>query len=98
MVKQLSADSVLNELFTWAGYTYGPILGLFAFGMFTKLKIKNELVIPVCIIAPLISFFANEYSEVLLNGFQFGSLIILFNGLLTFLLLLLISKRSLADG
>lgn len=89
---QLSNESVINELFTWAGYTYGPILGLFVFGLFTRLEIHDKWVIPVCIMAPIISFLVNENSAELLNGFKFGSLIILFNGILTFLFLLLITK------
>jgi Na+/proline symporter len=86
--------AVINQLFVWAGFTYGPILGLFSFGLFTKLNIHDKWVIPVCIAAPLISFLVNKYSAELLNGFQFGSLIILFNGALTFLFLFLISKKG----
>lgn len=93
LFNQLSNEAVINELFTWAGYTYGPLLGLFTFGMFTKLNVRNKWVIPVCIIAPVISFLVNENSVEWLNGFSFGSLIILFNGILTFLFLLLISKK-----
>jgi Na+/proline symporter len=90
---QLSNESVINELFTWAGYTYGPILGLFIFGLFTRLEIRDRWVIPICLATPVISFLVNEHSVDLLNGFRFGSLIILFNGTLTFLALLLIAKR-----
>ena len=94
LFNQLSNEAVINELFTWAGYTYGPLLGLFTFGMFTRLQVRNAWVIPVSIAAPIISFLVNENSTILLNGFKFGSLIILFNGTLTFLFLLLISKKS----
>lgn len=94
LFKAYGNKAVINELFVWAGLTYGPLLGLFAFGMFTKLKVKGSLVIPICVAAPIISFFVNKYSAQLLGGFQFGSLLILFNGVLTFLLLFLISKNK----
>lgn len=94
LFKAYGNKAVINELFVWAGLTYGPLLGLFSFGMFTKLKIRGTLVIPICIAAPIISFFVNKYSAQLLGGFQFGSLLILFNGILTFLLLFFISKKQ----
>jgi len=90
----ISNDAVINELFKAAGYTYGPLLGLFSFGMFTNLKINDKLVIPVCIIAPLISYLINKFSVVLFGGFQLGFLIIALNGLLTFIGLWAISYKS----
>ena len=92
--KALNNDAVINSLFVAAGYTYGPILGLFAFGMLTKLKVRDNLVIPICIIAPVLSFLLDKYSSEILAGFQFGFLIIALNGLLTFLGLLAISYRD----
>jgi Na+/proline symporter len=95
--------AVINSLFKAAGYTYGPLLGLFAFGLFTRLKIREQVrigqfnlpaLILVCLGAPIISMFVDYYSEVLLQGFQFGFLILAFNGLLTFLGLLLLSDFS----
>jgi hypothetical protein len=90
----INNDAVINSLFKAAGYTYGPILGLFVFGIFTKIKVKDKLVIPVCILAPILSYFIDTNSETLLNGFQFGFLIVLLNGLLTFAGLLLIADRK----
>jgi len=87
-------DAVISKLFEVAGYTYGPLLGLFAFGMLTKLQIRDHLVVIVCILAPLFSYLLNRFSDVLLNGFQLGFLIIALNGLLTFLGLLAISYRD----
>ncbi len=78
----VSNDSVINELFKMAGYTYGPILGLFAFGMLTDYKISNKWVIPVCLAAPILSYILNAND--LFIGFKLGFLIILINGLLTF--------------
>lgn len=85
LFKQINNDAVINELFKIAGYTYGPLLGLFSFGIFTKLVPSNKLVLPVCIAAPILSYFVNTYSEQLLNGYKFGFELLLFNGLLTFI-------------
>jgi SSS family transporter len=84
----VSNDAVINQLFIAAGYTYGPLLGLFAFGLLTKLRLRDHLVIPICIAAPIASFLLDKYSQQLLNGFSFGFLILALNGLLTFLGLL----------
>ncbi len=94
LTKMLSAGAIINDLFRAAGYTYGPILGLFAFGILTKRVIRDNLVIPICIISPIISYLLVTYSDVLLGGFQFGSTIIALNGMLTFLGLWLISRKK----
>ncbi|MEZ4985901.1 MAG: sodium:solute symporter [Saprospiraceae bacterium] len=106
--------AVIKQLFTAAGYTYGPLLGLFAFGMMTRLKIREvvdisdtnvgrflpsglqriNLVVLVCLLAPIISFLLDYYSTTLLFGFKFGFLIIALNGFLTFLGLLAISYHD----
>lgn len=85
LFKQINNDAVINELFKIAGYTYGPLLGLFSFGIFTKLVPSNKLVLPVCITAPILTYFVNAHSEQLLNGYKFGFELLLFNGLLTFI-------------
>jgi len=92
LFKLLSNDAVIVELFKAAGYTYGPILGLFVFGMFTNRKIKDNLVIPICIAAPILSYILNKYE--LFIGFNLGFLIILLNGLLTFIGLWMISETK----
>lgn len=85
--------SVIWELFKAAGYTYGPLLGLFAFGIFTKTQLKDKYVWIIAIIAPIISYFINAYSVDLLNGYQIGFEILIVNGLLTFLGLILIRSK-----
>ncbi|KAB1069460.1 sodium:solute symporter [Tamlana haliotis] len=85
--------SVIWELFKAAGYTYGPLLGLFAFGIFTKNELKDKYVWIIALIAPLVSYFINMYSEVLLNGYQIGFEILIVNGLLTYLGLILIRRK-----
>ena len=86
--------SVIWELFKAAGYTYGPLLGLFAFGILTKSQIKDKYVWIIAVIAPIVSYVINQYSEVLLNGYQIGFEILIINGLLTFLGLVLIRKQQ----
>ena len=85
--------SVIWELFKAAGYTYGPLLGLFAFGILTKKQLKDRYVWIIAIIAPIISYVINMYSVKLLGGYQIGFEILIVNGLLTFIGLYFISKK-----
>ena len=89
----INDESVINSIFKAAGYTYGPLLGLFSFGIFTKYKIKDKLSFWVCIISPLLSYIINIYSEELLFGYKFGFELLLLNGLITFIGLYLIRKK-----
>ncbi len=83
--------AVINGLFKVAGYTYGPLLGLYTFGLFTKMKIKDSLAIIVCVFAPCITYLFDYNSVNWFNGFKFGFMVLALNGLLTFVGLLLIS-------
>jgi Na+/proline symporter len=89
--KLLNNDAIINQLFRAAGYTYGPLLGLFTFGMFTKINIRDKWVWLVCLVAPLLTVLIDLNSEALLGGFKFGSMLIALNGLLTFIGLWLLS-------
>ena len=89
----INDESVINAVFVVAGYTYGPLLGMFSFGLFTKYKVKDNFVPYVAVAAPIISFFVDKYSEVLFNGYKFGFELLIFNGLLTFLGLFLFRKK-----
>ncbi len=91
---EINNDSVISELFTMAGFTYGPILGLFAFGIFTKKQIQDSAVIPVVIFAPVVTYLLFTNSAFLFNGYKMGFELLLINGALTYLGLLLISKRN----
>ncbi len=90
----INDESVINAIFKAAGYTYGPLLGLFAFGIFTKYKIRDKYSLVVCFISPLLCYFINMYSETLLFGYRFGFEILLLNGALTFIGLFLISLKK----
>lgn len=92
--KIVNNDTLINDLFTWAGYTYGPLLGLYAFGLFTKLPLHDKRVPVVCVLSPVLCVLLNNYSEQLFNGYRFGFEMIILNGALTFLGLFIISKRK----
>ena len=82
--RTLNDKAVIDKLFTIAGYTYGPLLGLYSFGLFTKRKVRDKLTPFIAMLSPLICFFLSSYSEVLFNGYKFGFELLLVNGLLTF--------------
>jgi len=90
----INNEAVISELFTVAGYTYGPLLGLYAFGLLTKRVVFDKLVPYIAIFSPLFCYLLNENSMYLLNGYKFGFELILVNGLVTFILLFLFSKRK----
>ncbi|MDT0650128.1 sodium:solute symporter family transporter, partial [Autumnicola edwardsiae] len=88
----IADKSVINELFEFAGYTYGPLLGLYTYGLFTKWNVKDKLVPVVAILSPLLSYIISINSLVWF-GFEFGFFILILNGLLTFLGLVLIRSK-----
>ncbi|HEX8333730.1 MAG TPA: sodium:solute symporter, partial [Segetibacter sp.] len=93
--KFINNKSIIDIILRLAGYTYGPLLGLFSFGILTKRKFKESVFVPViCLLAPLITYAIAENSKTLFGGFQIGIELLILNGLLTFLGLLLISKKS----
>ena len=86
-------DSLINILFDIAGYTYGPLLGLYAFGLFTKWSVKDRFVPIVAIVSPIICYLLKIYSAQLFGGYQLGFELLLLNGIITFIGLVLIRKR-----
>jgi len=90
----INNQAVIAQLFTFAGFTYGPLLGLYAFGMFTKFKVYDRFIPIVAIAAPVISYFFSHYSEQLFNGYQVGFELLIINGALTFLGLFMIRKLN----
>lgn len=88
-------ESLIDKIFEIAGYTYGPLLGLYSFGLFVKNRKPIDKFVPVIAIAsPIISYLLNHFSKELFFGYQFGFEILIVNGLLTFTALLLISKKQ----
>jgi Na+/proline symporter len=92
--KLINNDAVINNLFTWAGYTYGPLLGLYAFGLFTKKQVHDKFVPVICILSPILCILLNENSIELFNGYKFGFEMLIVNGALTFIGLLVISIKN----
>ena len=87
--------AVVSAIFTVASYTYGPLLGLYGFGLFMKNRgVRDKLVPFICLISPAICYFLNANSKTLMAGYTFDNELIVINGLITFIGLLLISKPS----
>jgi Na+/proline symporter len=84
--------SVITKLFTFAGYTYGPLLGLYAFGLFSEAKVKDKWVPWIAVAAPILGFIISYFSETLF-AFEFGFFILILNGFLTLLGLVLIRAK-----
>jgi Na+/proline symporter len=94
--REINERSVIDAVLNIAGYTYGPLLGLFSFGLFTRLKVRDKLVPVVCVISPIISYVISSNSADWFGGYKIGLEILIINGLITFLGLWLISKPG--DG
>jgi len=91
--RSLNDRAVIDKLFTIAGYTYGPLLGLYSFGLFTKRKVNDRLTPLIAVMSPLICYILSTYSEELLNGYKFGFELLVLNGLLTFTGLWIFSRK-----
>jgi SSS family transporter len=91
----INDESVINSIFSVAGYTYGPLLGLFAFGMFTKWKVKDQWIPIVCLVSPFMTYIINSNSELWFGGYRFGFELLILNGLITIFGLMLLRQRSL---
>lgn len=81
----LNNTSVIDAVYLLASYTYGPILGLFAFGLFTKKRIRERYIPLVALLSPLLCFLLQRNSEVWFNGYSFSYELLIFNALFTFL-------------
>jgi Na+/proline symporter len=81
--KALNNKSVIDAIYTIASYTYGPLLGLFAFGLFTKFSVRDRLTPFICIAAPLLCFLLDTFTSVY-TSYRFGYELLMLNGLLTF--------------
>jgi len=91
LFNQLNSKEVITAVFDLAGYTYGPLLGLFSFGLFLKRPVRDRYVPIVCILAPILTYLVNQNSAEWLGGYKIGFERLILNGLLTFLGLWLLS-------
>ncbi len=85
-------ESVIAKLFVFAGYTYGPLLGLYAFGLFTNWQVRDKLVPVIAIASPILSYIISVNS-LKWFGFEFNFFILILNGFLTFLGLILVRRK-----
>jgi Na+/proline symporter len=89
----INDSSVVGMIFRVASYTYGPLLGLYCFGLFMKSKTVRDKWVPIiCLLSPALTFLISENSKTLFFGYVFDNELIIINGLITFIGLLLISK------
>jgi Na+/proline symporter len=89
----MNNKAIIDTILTLAGYTYGPLLGLFAFGIMTIRKAPDKFIPLLALIPPLICYGFSQYSDQWLGGYKVGNELLLLNGLLMFLLLWLISIK-----
>jgi Na+/proline symporter len=94
LFRAINDRAVIDKLFTVAGYTYGPLLGLYAFGLFTKFSVKDRFVPLVALVSPVICYFLSMFSAELFNGYKFGFELLIVNGFITFAGLLILRKKD----
>jgi SSS family solute:Na+ symporter len=92
--RKLNDEAVIDKLFTIAGYTYGPLLGLYSFGLFTRRKVTDMVTPYIAVFSPVACYFLSTNSAQLFNGYKFGFELLILNGLITFVGLLIFSRKS----
>jgi Na+/proline symporter len=92
--REINDRAVIDKLFTVAGYTYGPLLGLYTFGLFSKKQVKDEFVPYIAIASPIICYFLSDKSTLLFNGYKFGFELLIINGLITVIGLWALRRKS----
>ena len=90
--RQLNSKEVITAVFDIAGYTYGPLLGLYAFGLFNRRPVMDRFVPWICLASPVLTYIVNENSAAWFNGYRFGFERLLLNGLFTFVGLWAVSR------
>ena len=92
--REINSRSIIDKILDLAGYTYGPLLGLFAFGILTKRTLTDNFIIAIiALISPVLCYILQTNAPALLGGYKIGIEILLINGAITFLGLLIISKK-----
>jgi Na+/proline symporter len=94
IAKELNERSLIDTVLNMAGYTYGPLVGLYAFGLYTKRKLTDHLVPFICLISPVITYVIGTNSKEWFNGYQFSFEIIIVNALISYIGLWLISQKQ----
>ncbi|GAB1414914.1 sodium:solute symporter [Paludibacter sp.] len=94
VINILNDDSVIQTVYKLASYTYGPLLGIFMFGIFTKFNVKDKYVPFVAIISPFLTLIFDLNSKIWFNGYEFSHERLILNGLITFLGMCFLIKRK----
>jgi len=92
--KMINDKAIIAQLYTFSGYTYGPLLGLFSFGLFTKYAIKDKWVPLIAVSSPFVAYFLSQAMEFVFSGYKTGFEILIINGLITFIGLLIIRRKT----
>ncbi len=88
----IKSDSIINYVLLFAAYTYGPLLGLFSFGLMTQYKIKEKFLPLICLFAPLATYVLERYGQS--RNFELGFMVLFVNGFFTFCMLYLIRTNK----
>lgn len=96
LFRAINDRAVIDKLFTIAGYTYGPLLGLYSFGLFTKFRVRDRAVPLIALLSPIVCYILSEFSVDIFNGYRFGFELLILNGFITFAGLLLSRRRDAA--
>ena len=94
LFRAINDRAVIDKLFTVAGYTYGPLLGLYAFGLFTRKQVKDKLVPVIALISPVVCYLISRYSMLIFGGYKFGFELLILNGLITFAGLYIVRRKT----
>lgn len=94
VINLLNNTSVIDAVYILASYTYGPILGMFAFGIFIKRQVRDKYVPLVAILSPVLCFILQKNSQAWFNGYSFSYELLIFNALFTFIGLILLIKNQ----
>ena len=98
VIHLLNNDSVIQTVFLVASYTYGPLLGMFAFGMLTKWQVRDRWIPLIAIVAPVITYIIDIHSAVWFNGYVFSHERLLLNAVLTFVGMMAIIRNGIQNG
>ena len=94
LFRAINDRAVIDKLFTVAGYTYGPLLGLYACGLFTRKQVKDKLVPVIALISPVVCYLISRYSMLIFGGYKFGFELLILNGLITFAGLYIVRRKT----
>ncbi|GAA4444189.1 sodium:solute symporter [Pontibacter saemangeumensis] len=93
----LNSENVVTAVFKVAGYTYGPLLGLYSFGLYTRRAVRDRFVPLICVVAPLLTYIISYNSVDWFWGYEFGFEVLILNGFLTFTGLMAVSSGKIDE-